>query len=93
MILKDENFLEEMELNGVSKDNRYMIIRIIYIVYFFLAKLGIFYFFFYLGLTGFFCAMIAIFMFITPRDTPRYVSEQSCMQTRSNPLSPGSYKI
>ena len=54
-----------------------------------LAKLGIFYFFFYLGLAGFFCAMLAVFMALTPRDEPRYSAEDSQMGTRSNPLSPG----
>lgn len=53
------------------------------------GKLGIFYFFFYVGLAGFFCAMLAVFMVLTPRDRPRYVSESSRMQTRSNPLTPG----
>jgi len=54
-----------------------------------IGKLGVFYFFFYLGLAGFFCAMLAVFMAITPRDRPRYYSESSSMRTRSNPLSPG----
>lgn len=53
------------------------------------GKLGVFYFFFYLGLAGFFCSMLAIFMAFTPRDRPRYDLEESRMQTRSNPLSPG----
>lgn len=53
------------------------------------AKLGIFYFFFYIGLAGFFCAMLAVFMAISPRDRPRYYLEESRMRTRSNPLSPG----
>jgi hypothetical protein len=53
------------------------------------GKLGIFYFFFYLGLAGFFCAMLAVFMALSPRDRPRYYSESSRMQTRSNPISPG----
>jgi hypothetical protein len=58
----------------------------------FLAKLGIFYFFFYLGLAGFFCAMLGVFMAVSPRDQPRYVSESSRMRTRSNPLSPGEFR-
>jgi len=45
--------------------------------------------FFYLGLAGFFCAMLAVFMAVSPRDRPRYYSESSRMRTRSNPLSPG----
>jgi len=53
------------------------------------GKLGVFYFFFYLGLAGFFCAMLAIFMALTPRDQPRYVLDDSRMRTRSNPLAPG----
>jgi sodium/potassium-transporting ATPase subunit beta len=53
------------------------------------GKLGVFYFFFYLGLAGFFCAMLAIFMALTPRDHPRYILDDSRMRTRSNPLSPG----
>ncbi|CAF0915005.1 unnamed protein product [Rotaria sp. Silwood1] len=53
------------------------------------TKLGVFYFFFYLGLAGFFCAMLAVFMALSPRDRPRYYSESSRMATRSNPLSPG----
>jgi sodium/potassium-transporting ATPase subunit beta len=53
------------------------------------GKLGVFYFFFYIGLAGFFCAMLAIFMALTPRDIPRFYSDTSCMKTRSNPLSPG----
>lgn len=53
------------------------------------GKLGVFYFFFYLGLAGFFCAMLAVFMLLSPRDAPRYYSESSRMATRSNPLSPG----
>ena len=58
-------------------------------VFFLTAKLGIFYFFFYIGLAGFFCAMLAVFMAISPRDRPRYYLEESRMRTRSNPLSPG----
>ncbi|CAF0790598.1 unnamed protein product [Didymodactylos carnosus] len=38
---------------------------------------------------GFFCAMLAVFMAVTPRDRPRYSTKASRMQTRSNPLSPG----
>lgn len=53
------------------------------------AKLGIFYFFFYLGLAGFFCAMLSVFMAVTPRDRPKYNKESSMMQTRSNRFSPG----
>ena len=53
------------------------------------GKLGTFYFFFYLGLAGFFCAMLAVFMALSPRDRPRYFSDSSRMRTRSNPLSPG----
>ncbi|CAF2769276.1 unnamed protein product [Rotaria sp. Silwood2] len=53
------------------------------------TKLGVFYFFFYLGLAGFFCAMLAVFMALSPRDRPRYYSYSSRMATRSNPLSPG----
>lgn len=53
------------------------------------GKLGTFYFFFYLGLAGFFCAMLAVFMLLSPRDAPRYYSESSRMATRSNPLTPG----
>ncbi|CAF0985260.1 unnamed protein product [Adineta ricciae] len=53
------------------------------------AKLAIFYSSFSLGLTGFFCAMIAVLMFITPQDIPRYSSADSCMETRSSPISPG----
>jgi sodium/potassium-transporting ATPase subunit beta len=53
------------------------------------GKLGVFYFFFYLGLAGFFCAMLAVFMALSPRDRPRYYSQSSRMRTRSNPLSPG----
>jgi len=53
------------------------------------GKLGIFYFFFYLGLAGFFCAMLAVFMALSPRDRPRYYLHASRMSTRSNPLSPG----
>jgi len=53
------------------------------------GKLGVFYFFFYIGLAGFFCAMLAVFMAVSPRDRPRYYSESSRMRTRSNPLSPG----
>ncbi|CAF0988980.1 unnamed protein product [Rotaria sordida] len=53
------------------------------------TKLGVFYFFFYLGLAGFFCAMLAVFMALSPRDRPRYYLEESRMATRSNPLSPG----
>jgi len=53
------------------------------------AKLGIFYFFFYLGLAGFFCAMLAVFMAVTPRDRPKYAEKASMMQTRSNPFAPG----
>lgn len=53
------------------------------------AKLGIFYFFFYIGLAGFFCAMLAVFMAVTPRDVPTYINRKSVMKTRSNPLSPG----
>lgn len=56
---------------------------------FLIAKLGIFYFFFYLGLAGFFCAMLAIFMAFSPRDHPEYIVEASRMATRSNPLTPG----
>ncbi|CAF1151442.1 unnamed protein product [Adineta steineri] len=53
------------------------------------GKLGVFYFFFYIGLAGFFCAMLAIFMAFTPRDHPRYTTDESRMETRSNPLAPG----
>ncbi|CAF1158039.1 unnamed protein product [Rotaria sp. Silwood1] len=53
------------------------------------GKLGIFYFFFYLGLGAFFCTMLAVFMALTPRDRPRYHAKTSCMRTRSIPLSPG----
>ncbi|UJR36661.1 hypothetical protein I4U23_029378 [Adineta vaga] len=53
------------------------------------GKLGVFYFFFYIGLAGFFCAMLAVFMALTPRDHPYYTSHDSRMKTRSNPLSPG----
>lgn len=53
------------------------------------GKLGVFYFFFYLGLAGFFCAMLAVFMALSPRDRPRYYLDASRMSTRSNPLSPG----
>lgn len=53
------------------------------------TKLGVFYFFFYLGLAGFFCAMLAVFMALSPRDRPAYYSESSRMCTRTNPLSPG----
>lgn len=53
------------------------------------GKLGVFYFFFYIGLAGFFCAMLAVFMALSPRDRPRYYLEASRMRTRSNPLSPG----
>jgi sodium/potassium-transporting ATPase subunit beta len=53
------------------------------------GKLGVFYFFFYLGLAGFFCAMLAVFMALSPSDRPRYYSESSRMRTRSHPLSPG----
>jgi len=61
--------------------------KTIFFVY--LAKLGIFYFFFYLGLAGFFCAMLAVFMAVTPRDRPKYAEKASMMQTRSNPFAPG----
>ncbi|CAF1036208.1 unnamed protein product [Rotaria magnacalcarata] len=53
------------------------------------TKLGVFYFFFYLGLAGFFCAMLAVFMAVSPRDHPRYYDKSSRMATRSNPLTPG----
>jgi sodium/potassium-transporting ATPase subunit beta len=53
------------------------------------GKLGVFYFFFYVGLAGFFCAMLAVFMALSPRDHPRYYHESSRMRTRSSPLSPG----
>ncbi|CAF2760027.1 unnamed protein product [Rotaria sp. Silwood2] len=53
------------------------------------GKLGMFYFFFYLGLGAFFCTMLAVFMALSPRDRPRYYSESSCMRTRTIPLSPG----
>jgi len=53
------------------------------------GKLGVFYFFFYIGLAGFFCAMLAVFMALSPRDRPRYYLASSRMRTRSNPLSPG----
>jgi len=33
--------------------------------------------------------MLAVFMALTPRDRPTYVSGDSSMRTRSNPLSPG----
>jgi sodium/potassium-transporting ATPase subunit beta len=33
--------------------------------------------------------MLAVFMALSPRDRPRYYSEESRMRTRSNPLSPG----
>jgi hypothetical protein len=33
--------------------------------------------------------MLAVFMALSPRDRPRYFSDSSRMQTRSNPLSPG----
>ena len=76
------------ELDGVSQSDRSLIDdRCV----FFLGKLGIFYFFFYLGLAGFFCAMLAVFMAFSPRDRPAYTAGDSQMATRSHPLSPGTY--
>jgi sodium/potassium-transporting ATPase subunit beta len=54
-----------------------------------MGQIRCFLLFFYLGLAGFFCAMLAVFMALSPRDRPRYFSESSSMRTRSNPLSPG----
>ncbi|CAF0925776.1 unnamed protein product [Didymodactylos carnosus] len=53
------------------------------------GKVAVFYFFFYVGLAGFFCAMLAVFMAVSPKDHPRYYTTSSRMQTRSNPVSPG----
>ena len=43
---------------------------LVFLLFHSLAKLGIFYFFFYLGLAGFFCAMLGVFMALSPRDKP-----------------------
>lgn len=94
----DENFSVVMVLVGVNR--RHIGTLVWYWFYCFIlfyfhskGKLGIFYFFFYLGLAGFFCGMLAVFMALVPRDAPRYFSEESQMATRSHPLSPGSFRF
>jgi hypothetical protein len=53
------------------------------------GKLAAFYFFFYIGLGGFFCLYLSIFMSFLPLNQPRCIGKESRLTSRAHPLSPG----